>query len=164
MPDSSIAIANEFLKRWKPATSPAQMKLQKLVYVAHGWNLAIHDKSLVGDEVPEAWDNGPVFRSLYASVRYRGYFVDHNLKTIQLEDNAVRFLDQSLTKEESDLIDAVWNRYGRFTAQELSDMTHQPGTPWTNAFLTSGQNTPILNRDIKSHYQRLGQAGRDSRQ
>lgn len=55
LPYPAIAIANYFLKLGKErgiAINP--MKLNKLVYLAHGWHLALYDLSLI-DEMVEAW-------------------------------------------------------------------------------------------------------------
>jgi len=48
------------------------LKLQKMVYIAHGWHLAIRGQPLVTDEYAEAWDHGPVFPSLYYEIREFG--------------------------------------------------------------------------------------------
>ena len=40
------------------------MKLQKLVYIAHGWHLGLFDGLLISERV-EAWRWGPVIESLY---------------------------------------------------------------------------------------------------
>ena len=40
------------------------MKMQKLVYLAHGWHLAIHDRPLISENF-EAWPYGPVEEDLY---------------------------------------------------------------------------------------------------
>lgn len=64
MGHSAKAIANFFIDRHKRhGISP--LKLQKLIYMAHGWHLALLDKPLVEDEAPEAWKFGPVFASVY---------------------------------------------------------------------------------------------------
>ncbi len=59
---SAQAVANCFLdlanKENKEITP---LKIQKLVYIAHGWFLAVTDKPLVDDEFVEAWQYGPVF-------------------------------------------------------------------------------------------------------
>ena len=47
------------------------MKLQKLVYFAHGWHLAIHNRPLVNEQV-EAWKFGPVFSDLYHQIKSFG--------------------------------------------------------------------------------------------
>jgi len=71
MPHSSLAIANEFLRRAREIDrSLTQMKLQKLVYIAHGWCLAFSKSPLIEDRI-EAWEFGPVIRRLYdATSRY----------------------------------------------------------------------------------------------
>ncbi|MBL4556355.1 MAG: hypothetical protein JKP98_01510 [Rhodobacteraceae bacterium] len=46
------AIANEFIKL--NGGNMNQMKLQKLVYISHGWNLAINREHLVSGRI-EAW-------------------------------------------------------------------------------------------------------------
>ena len=64
------AIANEFIKL--NVGTMRQMKLQKLVYMAHGWNLAIHREPLVKERI-EAWDGGPVMRSIWNQIRDYGF-------------------------------------------------------------------------------------------
>jgi uncharacterized phage-associated protein len=52
-------------------------KLQKLVYYAYAWFIALNNQSaeeiesVLFEEAPEAWVHGPVFPSLYA--KYKGY-------------------------------------------------------------------------------------------
>lgn len=50
------AIANEFLRRYPESYYVSQVVLQKLVYIAHGWSLAITGQPLVRQSA-EAWDN-----------------------------------------------------------------------------------------------------------
>ncbi|WP_366513810.1 type II toxin-antitoxin system antitoxin SocA domain-containing protein [Planktotalea sp.] len=45
------------------------MKLQKLVYIAYGWHLALSGKKLFTEEI-EAWKHGPVVPSLYHEFKH----------------------------------------------------------------------------------------------
>ena len=68
---SAKAVANYFLAKYgKHGITP--LKMQKLVYLSHGWYLAFYDEPLVDDEYAEAWRYGPVFDSLYHEFKHRG--------------------------------------------------------------------------------------------
>jgi uncharacterized phage-associated protein len=152
-----VVIANEFLKRHSGTSIPAQMQLQKLVYIAHGWNLAINAQPLVS-ESPEAWDNGPVFRSLWDHIRDWGF----GAKTKLLEEPFDgKVASASLSKDEMDVIDHVWKKYGQYNGLQLSRMTHEPNTPWTATYFARGRNQSIPNDETKKHYIQLAMAGRD---
>lgn len=43
--------------------------MQKLLYVAHGWHLALYDAPLIADEYLEAWQYGPAYASVYYEFR-----------------------------------------------------------------------------------------------
>ena len=69
---SSLAIANEFLRRAKDdGRELTQMHLQKLVYLAHGWCLAVTGKPLIEEKI-QAWDYGPVIKPLYDALKSYG--------------------------------------------------------------------------------------------
>lgn len=97
------------------------LKLQKLVYISHGYMLAIHGTNLI-NENPQAWRYGPVIHSVY--LQFKGY-KDRpiNINTDQLE----KF---SLNDNERDLIDDVLEAYGTESAIDLVNLTHEEGTPW----------------------------------
>lgn len=152
------AIANEFLRRRGSSAWPQQMLLQKLSYIAHGWNLAINGEPLI-EEAPEAWDNGPVFRSIWNHIRDFGY----RGPNCELTDpESGRPIAADLSPTERAVIDHVWKKYGRYSATELSDMTHEPGTPWYKAYFGRSRNAALRNDEIKEHYVALALAGRDT--
>jgi hypothetical protein len=66
-----LQIANEFISLAKERGEPlSNMKLQKLVFIAHGWSLAILNKPLFYEDVC-AWRYGPVVPKLYdALIKY----------------------------------------------------------------------------------------------
>ena len=152
----SRAIANEFIKL--SGSQPInQMWLQKLVYMAHGWNLAVNSTPLVGDRA-EAWDGRPVFRRIWNHYRDFG----RSGKSGLLERREGQPLEAALSDEERAVIDHVWKRYGSYTGNQLSNMTHQEGTPWSNAYFGRGRNAALLNDDIQQHFTELALAGRAS--
>ena len=72
MADWSPAIANEFIRlAARERKTLTQMQIQKLVYIAHGWNLAINEAALTHDS-PSAWSYGPVYRELYRALQQYG--------------------------------------------------------------------------------------------
>jgi uncharacterized phage-associated protein len=150
----SRAIANEFLKL-SGGNPINQMWLQKLVYMAHGWNLAINGTPLVGDRV-EAWDGGPVFRRIWNHFRDFGRNAENGL----LGKQAKEPFEAELSDDERAVINHVWKRYGGYTGNHLSSMTHQEGTPWSNAYFGRGRNAPLLNDDVRQHFTELALAGR----
>lgn len=157
--DRAVAIANEFLRRAGPE-GLTQMQIQKLVYFAHGWNLALNGWPLT-TELPEAWTYGPVYRDLYDHTKYFGAG-QINREITPDDDNAMRFFGgesrrwpyrAKLTPEELEIIDAVWGRYGNLSGARLSALTHQSGTPWDATYKTGeGKNHSISNELIKAHY------------
>ena len=65
-------IANYFLDKAKEtAIAVTNLKLQKLVYYAQAWHLAINEEPLMKNTKFEAWIHGPVVRELWN--KYRDY-------------------------------------------------------------------------------------------
>jgi uncharacterized phage-associated protein len=148
---SPAAVANAFVDL--AGHVMPQMKLQKLTYIADGWNLAIAGVPLV-DSQPEAWDNGPVFRSIWNRIR------DLGTSGGKIRDYDGSVPSARLTAQEQAVVQHVWTKYGGKSAYQLSEMTHQPNTPWTRAYYGRGRNAVISNDDIRAHYLALAQAGR----
>lgn len=97
----------------------SNLKLQKLVYYAQGFSLALNGRPLFHDAI-EAWAHGPVVRSLY--YKYREYGADA-LPTP--EDFSVETIDQ----ETRDLLEEVYSVYGQYSAWALRNLTHDE-PPW----------------------------------
>lgn len=148
------AIANEFIKL--SGNRPFnQMWLQKLVYIANGWNLAINREPLTNARI-EAWDGGPVYRTIWNHLR--DYGCDKESKLLcQYGDGPY---EADLTPEERAVIERVWKRYGEYSGLELSQMTHQAGTPWSNTYFGRGKNAALDESEIQRHFVNLALAGR----
>ena len=164
---SAKAIANYFLSEYgKHGITP--LKMQKLVYLAHGWHLAFHDEALIDDEYAEAWQYGPVFSSLYHEFKHRGRgpIIDPATE-VDFEDfketiPKVRRSDERTSR----LLDEVWKVYGERSGLELSRITHRPGSPWEETWKkTEGRKNVNINDEvIKKYYKKLGEENRQRRQ
>lgn len=151
MPYNAKAVANYFLdlaEREGKKLSP--MKLQKLVYFAHGWHLAINEKPLLNEQV-EAWPYGPVISSLYHEFKDFG--------SGAIDRRAIDFFEdepQTVPTEDADtcdLLNKVWNEYKGYTAIQLSNMTHEPGSPWQKTWDGSGiRGTDIPAEQIRAYF------------
>lgn len=162
MSHRAVAIANEFLKLPGVAQRLTQMHLQKLAYFAHGWNWALNGAPLISDD-PEAWSYGPVYRDLYDHTKFFGSAPIGRLITPD-DDKIARFFGGGarenapylahLTDRERAIVGHVWKRYGNLPAIRLSELTHQPETPWYEAY-RRGKNCPLNQDMIRQHYANL---------
>jgi uncharacterized phage-associated protein len=155
MPYDANAIANYFLKLARSDAKPLdQMKLQKLVYYANGWHLAIKGTPLINEQV-EAWRYGPVIPSLRESFRQYGdqpidapasYLVPRPGANILEEiEEVVPTIDQENPSDlgfVSSLLERVWRVYGKYTGVQLSNMTHEPGSPWDQVYQRYNSSLP----------------------
>lgn len=162
MSGRSPEIANRFIKLADENEQKlTHMQLQKLVYIAHGWNLAINASPLTHDD-PEAWDYGPVYRSLYEALRsYRKAPV-----TALIRDLDWQFFPEEpdgsslgdLSQNEEAVLNRVYETYGSFQAFRLSALTHQQGTPWDRVYNGgSGANGTIGAELIRGHFLELAE-------
>ena len=128
-------------------------KLQKLVYYAYAWFIALNNESkddiqnILFDEQPEAWLHGPVFPSLYQKYKYNSWNeIEKVEKTAIQNEDLISFLND------------VWKKFGKYSADQLEYTTHQE-MPWKNARkdVKNGEhsNKKILLEDIFIYYNSL---------
>jgi uncharacterized phage-associated protein len=128
-------VANAFIQKALQTGVPvSHMKVQKLVFFVHAWSLALHGQSMIAEK-PEAWTYGPVFDSLYHELKSYGY---RNIDAYLTQMNPQTGQRQSMVPQFSDsafwsLLQQVWDRYSKFSATQLSAMTHEAGGPWQMA-------------------------------
>ena len=159
-PYSATTVANEFielaLREGRPLT---HMKLQKLVYLAHGWHLGLLDAPLIREKVL-AWEYGPVIREMYAEfARYGRDPITEKHHTLVVVDGEPEALDMRVPDSDSDahqVIEAVWGVYRDSSAFALSSLTHQPDTPWDMA--RQSQNSEIPIETIREHFKQFAAA------
>ncbi|CAM7768379.1 Antitoxin SocA-like Panacea domain-containing protein [Phytobacter diazotrophicus] len=97
------------------------LKLQKMVFYADAWYMALNDgQELIADRF-EAWVHGPVARDLYSR------FADFKWQPITSEIKC-----PELPREVYEHLDEIYKVFGGFSAYELEQMTHQE-KPWLMA-------------------------------
>lgn len=137
-PTSAAAAANEFLRLgWQEPGVPeiTPMKLQKLLFYANAWHLAIKGTPLFEEDF-EAWEWGPVQRDIYFSTRDHGRLpIVKPVQRLTLHGSNpldARFETPSVTDPETRaFIKQVWDSHKDLTAVQLSNSTHAAGEPWT---------------------------------
>lgn len=97
----------------------SNLKLQKLLYYAQGFYLAMYDKPLFEEEI-EAWTHGPV-----VPVAYHAY-KDNGSGHIPIPEE----LDNELFSESAEtVLNEVYEVYGQYEASVLRNFTHNE-PPW----------------------------------
>ena len=139
MPYPAIAVANAFLARAKlEGKALTLMQIQKLVYFAHGWHLALTNGEPLVDEAAQVWTWGPVFPTLYQAAKGWGGAPIDRLITIpertfhgdsspnQVSIPTVPPWDSYVSR----LLDQVWVAYGHLAGARLSQLSHDQEGPW----------------------------------
>lgn len=155
-PFSPAAVANEILIRAKQDGEPiTQIKLMKLVYICHGWHLAIVGRPLLNERV-RAWQFGPVLPSLYHEFKRFGSRPIKGLSVeLTLESGDDDFLHPRVPGDAEyahEVIDQVWSIYGGLSASQLVKLTHADDSPWFEAFDHRERNIVIDDAKIAEHY------------
>lgn len=152
---TSTLVARKFIEQANggdPLLTP--LKLMKLVYIAQGWHLAVHGKALIDEDV-QAWENGPVFPELYIAIEKYG---TDRVKKVPLSFYEILLIEEGklgeVNEESSEIIEAVSEEYWDKSGQQLSGLTHMPGTPWHDTCEKhDGYRTgPVILRSLIQEY------------
>lgn len=138
------SIANYFLDLAKASGEQLDpMKLQKLIYYAHGWYAGYKNEPLINETV-EAWPFGPVVSSVYHEFKRYG--------ASPIKEKAKDFIggQYCIVPPPSNpsiitFLNNVWQSYGKYTGVKLSEMTHTEGSPWHQAI---SKNPGVRGADI----------------
>ena len=98
-------------------------KLQKLVYFAQVWHLAMYGKPLFDNKI-EAWVHGPVCLELHRRFQ--------NQADLPIGVEAVITDINQLDAHTREFLDEVWTVYGQYSVAKLEKMTHDEA-PWLEA-------------------------------
>lgn len=150
-PYSPKAVANGILQRaFNQKKAITHLKLQKLVFIAHGYFLADSEGIPFIDELFEAWDYGPVCRSLYQEFRDCGSAPIKRLATEWDWDSveptpAPAPVDDNRADK---ILDYVVTTYADRSPYALSNLSHRDGWAWDKT--RKGDKFHLKNRDIEN--------------
>jgi uncharacterized phage-associated protein len=125
MNNNTITVANWFIGAAKLDGQQITLpKLQKLVYFAYGWRLALYGKPLIS-EVVTVWPWGPGFQGIYD---FAGEFGSEPIPSY------ISLSDGPPTLREDDhripLLRRIWEIYGGYSPSQLAQMVNETGGPW----------------------------------
>ena len=101
------------------------LRLNKLVYLAHGWHLAHHGEPLICHQVL-SWENGPMIREVYGAFRLQ----NQHIRQLAYSPESGYAYPCKLTDDEVETLNTVYDAYTHLSYPELSALVKQPGTPW----------------------------------
>ena len=105
----------------------------------------------MSSETPEAWQYGPVYRSVYNA--FSGFGARAVDARAYIRGTEIP-IDEKLSDPEEALIKMVVKSYGKLSAYALSNLTHKPGTPWSKAY-EQGLYSKIGIDEMQSHFESL---------
>ena len=158
MKTDASAIANYFIQKGIDTSNKVTMlKLLKLVYIAHGYSLAVLNRSLLNPnyDIVEAWQYGPVIPSLYHTLKSNGaQGINKTISIPKFTNVECEFIESKIEDEDDelkDVLDFVWDRYSPLSSSELIELLHAEGTPWSIVYKPH-QNVVIPDKLTKDFY------------
>ena len=119
-------------------------KIQKWLYICYGLYLAQHNKQLL-TERPKAWEFGPAFPRVHNKQKKNNDSLD-NLSMSVCEDSLEKY---------DEIINAVLEHFGDWTASGLVEWTHGKGNAWDKKFNNDEKYASMDNHDIILDFQRF---------
>lgn len=127
----ALDIANKIISKTdlEHGDTISNLKLQKMMYYQQGFHLAYFGTPLFDEDIV-AWQYGPVVPSVYQE--YKSF-----------ESNSISTSKEgiSLSDDEGELFNNVYEEYNQFSAVALMKMTHEE-SPWKTTEINS-----VISRD-----------------
>lgn len=105
------------------------IKLLQLVYLAHAWNLALENQPLINEPVL-VWPFGPVIESLFHTFKKYGNDPIEKWPMLANYKSLKALSEDHFTRA---LLQQIWEVYGKLTAVQLANLTHEKKSPWAMA-------------------------------
>lgn len=132
----ALDIANKIISKTdlEHGDTISNLKLQKMMYYQQGFHLAYFGTPLFDEDIV-AWQYGPVVPSVYKE--YKSF-----------ESNSISTSKESisLSDDEEELFNNVYEEYNQFSAVALMKMTHEE-SPWKTTEINS-----VISRDKMAAY------------
>lgn len=129
---SPVNVSNNILKRaFTDEVSVSPMKLQKLLYFIASDYSKKTQKPLLSEPF-QAWDYGPVVRSVYEEFRPFG-----GAEIRKFAKDAIgksKMVNEATNDDLRCSIDLIWNHGKNLSAVHLSRITHAKGSAWYKSF------------------------------
>ncbi len=124
--DKVYVIVRYFMQKSRQAKRNdfTNKKVQKLLFYAQAWSLVLNKKPLFNEKF-EAWVHGAAIPKVYRT--YSKFGTNQIEEEIEVEE-----FGKILSEEEKDLLDNIWEVYGKYDADYLELLNHQED-PWQNA-------------------------------
>lgn len=153
MPYPASVIAQAFVERGiQEGRFVTQMKLQKMVYFAHGYHLAKYGEPLITEKF-EAWKFGPVVQDIYHTYKLYGSELITDLYF--LEEPIKEGWTKGLSASANDAIDYTWTVTKDLSANQLSRWSHLDGSPWAKVYNPKNSSTVISDDSIRTYFQNI---------
>jgi uncharacterized phage-associated protein len=133
----AMDVANYFLSKADEDAGDliSNLKLQKLLYYAQGFCLALYGEPLFTESI-RAWKHGPVVLEVYHHFKKYG-----DVGLPRPKETRV------LSKRVRTLLDEVYKVYGQFSAWKLRNLTHRE-PPWAD----TAQSRIISHASLKAYF------------
>jgi uncharacterized phage-associated protein len=133
----AMDVANYFLSKADEEAGDliSNLKLQKLLYYAQGFSLALYGEPLFTESI-WAWKHGPVVLEVYHHFKEYG---DAALPRPQKT--------KAFSKKVQALLNDVYKVYGQFSAWKLRNLTHRE-PPWADTI----QSSIISHASLKAYF------------
>ncbi|WP_195531771.1 Panacea domain-containing protein [Bacteroides finegoldii] len=107
------------------------LKLQKILYYIQAWHMVYFDKALLFDDKPEAWVNGPVYRSIYNQFKHIGIYDQITNDNVDLKLSLKEMKEKlMLDDDQESFLEAIYCNYGTMSHDKLVFLTHSE-KPWS---------------------------------
>lgn len=126
--NSCLLVAKKYLEIANDQNiSIGALKLNTLVYLSHGWSLALNNRPLI-DDVIEAWHLGPVIPTLYESVR-NSSSIPVKVEEIEGDTNQLKFIDVQLML-------SAFEYYKHLSITDITTIAKKRDSPWHKRYMS----------------------------